>query len=114
MSFNFGTLSRSQVPSPVVLPSSTTGVSNPRHYEAIRTAVLMLCKEILQHQTGLKKRDLEVVRIRMRALRRLEIVWGPDGSEAYMNGIGLGASIIEEKTPRLFARALQDGYILCQ
>ena len=117
--------STSLVPSTAVLPSST-GVSNPKHYEAVRTATLMLCKEMLQHQTGLKKRDLEVVRVRMRALRRLEIVWGQDDSEASINGSNtslgapgnvtdLGGSIVgEERAQRLFARALQDGYILCQ
>ena len=86
----------------------------------------MLCKEMLQHQTGLKKRELEVVRVRMRALRRLEIVWGQDDSEASINGsttslgapgnpTGLGANIVGvERAQRLFAKALQDGYILCQ
>ena len=88
----------------------------------------MLCKEMLQRPMGLNKRELEVVRVRMRALRRLELVWGRDDSarEASMNGsatslrapgngIGLGAGIVgEERVQRLFARALQDGYILCQ
>jgi hypothetical protein len=86
----------------------------------------MVCKEMLQHRMDLKKRELEVVRVRMRALRRLELVWGKDGSEAAMNGgapslgssgsgTDLVASILgEEKVLRLFARALQDGYILCQ
>ena len=85
----------------------------------------MLCKAIPQHQTGLKKRELEVVRMRMRGLRRLEIVWGQDDSESAMNvsttslgapgnGSGLGAIVVEEKAQRLFSKALQDGYLLCQ
>ena len=117
--------STSLVPSTAVLPPST-GLTNPKHYEAVRTATSMLCKEVLQHRTDLKKRELEVVRVRMRALRRLELVWGQDDSGASMNkgatslgaprhGTDLVANILgEERVHRLFARALQDGYILCQ
>ena len=117
-----------RVTSTVVLPSSTNGVSNPQHYGAVRTATLMLCKAILQHQTGLKKRELEVVRMRMRGLRRLEIVWGQDDFEleaaVNMRTTSLGAPagngsipdaiVVEEKAQRLFSKALQDGYLLCQ
>ena len=111
--------------STVVLPSSTTGVSNPQHYEAVHTATFMLCKAIPHHQTGLKKRELEVVRTRMRALRRLEIVWGQDDKEAPTNvsttslgapgnGSSLDSIVMEERAQRSFAKALQDGYLLCQ
>ena len=115
------------IPSTAVFPSSSTEVSNLKHYETegVRTATLMLCKAILQHQTGLKKRELEVVKMRMRGLRKLEIVWGQDDSEAALNvsttslgvpgnGSGLGAIVVEEKAQRLFSKALQDGYLLCQ
>ena len=30
------------------------------------------------------------------------------------NGSGLGAIVVEEKAQRLFSKALQDGYLLCQ
>ena len=115
-------------PSETVLFPSTPLMPSPAVFplaEAVRTATLMLCKAIPQHQTGLKKRELEVVRMRMRGLRRLEIVWGQDDSEAAMNvsttslgvpgnGSGLGAIVVEEKAQRLFSKALQDGYLLCQ
>ena len=118
--------STSLVPSAAVFPPSTGLAKKPDHYEAVRTATSMLCKEMLQHRMDLKKRELEVVRVRMRALRRLELVWGQNDLEASMdgdatslaaprNGTDLVASILgEERVHRLFARALQDGYILCQ
>jgi hypothetical protein len=111
--------STSLVPSAAVLPLSTGLAKKPDHYEAVRTATSMLCKEMLQHRMDLKKRELEVVRVRMRALRRLELVWGQDDSEASLgaprNRTDLVASILGgDRVHRLFARALQDGYILCQ
>ena len=75
---------------------------------------------------GLNKCELKAVRVRMGALRRLELVWGKDDSKTSMNGsatslgaprngTGPGASIVsEERVQQLFAKALQDGYTLCQ
>jgi hypothetical protein len=94
------------------------------NYEAVRTATLALCEEMLRQRKGLDARESEEVRVRMRALGRLELVWS--GSDIPMNesAISLGASgtetgtstsmVGEERVQRLFARALRDGYVLCQ
>jgi hypothetical protein len=79
---------------------------------------------MLRQRTNLDKRESEEVRVRMRPLNRLELVWRE--SQVIMNGsttsfgasgdgIGIGANIVgEERAQRLFAKALRDGYVLCQ
>ena len=81
---------------------------------------------------GLDPKDWEEVEARLRALARLERIWGRSGalgsgagagstSQVNVVGLGLGggsgggvASGGEEKERRLFAEALRDGYVLCQ
>ena len=81
----------------------------------------MLCKEIVKPpvhvpRTGLK--DWEEVEVRVRALARLERIWGRSGvgSSSNLNlntssGISVGG---EERERRLFTEALRDGFVLCQ
>ena len=73
--------------------------------------------------------ELEEIELRLRALARLERVWGKSGS-VYASGVpntsgsvvtsfgGLGAggasSMGEDRERRLFSEALKDGYVLCQ
>lgn len=104
------------------LSRSSTGLSNSVNYEAVRTATSVLCEEMLRQRKGLNTRESEEVRVRMRGLGRLELVWG--GNDVPMNGsmvslgasdIGAGTSMVgEERVQRLFAKALRDGYVLCQ
>ena len=90
-------------------------------------ATAVLCKEMLRpgQHTGFGIRESEEVEVRMRALARLERVWGKSG--AYADGnvaqsgatgsgiIGGSASMVgEERERRLFTEALRDGYVLCQ
>jgi hypothetical protein len=89
------------------------------HREALRTATSVLCKEMLRpgQSTGLGIRESEEVEARLRALARLERVWGK--SSASTNGsatqVGVGVSTTgEERERRLFTEALRDGYVLCQ
>jgi hypothetical protein len=105
------------------MPSSTRH-SNSTHYEAVRTATSVLCEVMLRQPMDPNVRESEEVKVRMRALGRLELVWRenevsmkgnatPLGASG--NGMGAGAGIVgEEKVQRLFAKALRDGYVLCQ
>ena len=79
---------------------------------------------MLRQRTDLDKRESEEVRVRMRPLGRLELVWRE--SEVSMdesatplgasgNRMGVSADVVgEERVQRLFAKALRDGYVLCQ
>jgi hypothetical protein len=98
------------------------------HREAVRVASSVLCKEMLRpgKTTGLGERESEEVEVRMRALARLERVWGKssavpaNGSVTQLGQTGSGmiagsVSIAgEERERRLFTEALRDGYVLCQ
>ena len=57
---------------------SLAGPSIPIHREVVRTATSVLCKEILKpsQSASLEVRESEEVGCRMRALTRLERVWG--------------------------------------
>jgi hypothetical protein len=108
--------------------SAASGPSNPMHREAVRAATSLLCKEMLRpgQGTGLGIRDSEEVEVRMRALARLERVWGKSGASANGSVTQLGTTgsgIVggtavstpgEERERRLFSEALRDGYVLCQ
>jgi len=108
--------------------SAASGPSNPMHREAVRAATSLLCKEMLRpgQSTGLGIRESEEVEVRMRALARLERVWGKSGASANGSVTHLGATgsgIVggtavstsgEERERRLFSEALRDGYVLCQ
>lgn len=100
---------------------STTSLSLPsipEHHDLIRTATSMLCKEVAkppQHMSrtvaGLK--DWEEVEVRVRALARLERIWGKSGIGGSSSNLSLGATG-KERERRLFTEALRDGFVLCQ
>ena len=94
--------------------------------EAVRVATAILCKEMLRpgQNTGLGIRESEEVELRMRALARLERVWGKSGASANGSATQVGAtgsgiiggsasSTGQERERRLFTEALRDGYVLC-
>ncbi|KAF5387299.1 hypothetical protein D9757_005754 [Collybiopsis confluens] len=102
---------------------SVSGPPNPEHRELIRTATTVLCKETIrppQHMIERGKKDWEEVEVRMRALVRLERIWGrssvqASSSNVNVNGMsssGLSASG-EERERRYFTEALRDGFVLC-
>ncbi|KAF8634550.1 hypothetical protein AX17_004140 [Amanita inopinata Kibby_2008] len=96
------------------------------HRELIRTATSMLCKEMIRPPPHMSKtewgiKDWEEVERRMRALLRLERVWGKSGaigtassSNISASGPGSLSSAGEERERRLFGEALRDGFVLCQ
>ena len=108
--------------------SAASGTLNTVYREAVRAATSLLCKEMLRpgQSTGLRIRESEEVEVRMRALARLERVWGKSGASANGSVTKLGATesgIVggtavstsgEERERRLFSEALRDGYVLCQ
>jgi hypothetical protein len=103
--------------------SAASGPSNSMHREAVRAATSLLCKELLRpgQSTGLGVRESEEVEVRMRALARLERVWGKSGASANgsvtqlgATGSGIVSTSGEERERRLFSEALRDGYVLCQ
>ncbi|EMD38930.1 hypothetical protein CERSUDRAFT_112640 [Gelatoporia subvermispora B] len=74
-------------------------------------------------KNSLSTKEWEDVEVRMRALARLERVWGKSGSAmgstTQLNSVsGLTSSGLsaggEEREKRLFCEALRDGYVLCQ
>ncbi|PFH51771.1 hypothetical protein AMATHDRAFT_58237 [Amanita thiersii Skay4041] len=95
--------------------------SKIEHRELIRTAISMLCKEMIKpppHMTRTESgiRDWEEVEVRLRALRRLERMWaksGAVGSSGNVSASG-GSGSGEERERRLFGEALRDGFVLCQ
>ena len=79
----------------------------------------MLCKEMLRpsQSASLGEREAEEVECRMRALARLERVWGKSGTSTNGSTTQLGSSTNmagEERERRMFTEALRDGYVLCQ
>ncbi|KAI0666800.1 Pkinase-domain-containing protein [Trametes maxima] len=108
--------------------ASTTSLvspSNPEHRELIRSAASFLCKEMLKppsqiSKSGLEPKDWEEVEVRLRALARLERIWGRSGVTASSSQVNVAAlgnghpTGSEEKERRLFGEALRDGYVLCQ
>ncbi|KAF7308545.1 Cell division control protein [Mycena chlorophos] len=104
--------------------TSLSGPSNPEHRDLIRTATSMLCKEIVKPpahmaRTESGQRDWEEVEVRMRALARLERIWGKSGVGGSSSNLTLGQPSgisvgSEERERRLFTEALRDGFVLCQ
>ena len=96
--------------------------------KVVRTAVSALCKEMLQpgQCAVLGLHEMEEVEVRLRALARLEPIWGnseygDSGSSTQLGPLAIirdryaSASALEEEIERkLFAGALRDGYVLCQ
>ncbi|KAI9449931.1 hypothetical protein BJY52DRAFT_212138 [Lactarius psammicola] len=101
---------------------SAASPSNPMHREAVRAATSVLCKEMLRHgqSASLGGREAEEVECRLRALARLERVWGrsgaaPNGSTTQLGGMSSSTNMAgEERERRMFIEALRDGYVLCQ
>ncbi|KAJ3795230.1 STE/STE11/cdc15 protein kinase [Lentinula aff. detonsa] len=105
--------------------ASLSGPSNPEHRELIRTATAMLCKETTRPpphmtQTESGRKDWEGVEVRMRALARLERIWGKSGVQASSSNVNVGglsssglSASGEERERRLFSEALRDGFVLC-
>ncbi|KAF8265069.1 hypothetical protein EI94DRAFT_1590153 [Lactarius quietus] len=101
---------------------SLAGPSNPIHREAVRAATSLLCKEMLRpsQSASLGVRESEEVECRMRALARLERIWGKsgastNGSATQISGMGSSANMAgEERERKMFTEALRDGYVLCQ
>jgi hypothetical protein len=132
--FNLSTASlSSSVPANLSNTGNCGSTVNPEHRDLLRQATSILCKELLKppghNTTGLGVIELEEIESRLRALARLERVWGKSGgananmvSDASRGAItgfgGLGAggvsSMGEDRERRLFSEALKDGYVLCQ
>ncbi|KAI0306148.1 hypothetical protein B0F90DRAFT_1814941 [Multifurca ochricompacta] len=99
---------------------SHSGPYNPMHREAVRTATSVLCKEMLRpgQSSSLAVREADEVEVRMRALARLERIWGRSGASSNGSATQLGvmgaSAAGEERERRLFTEALRDGYVLCQ
>ena len=84
--------------------------------DLIRTATSMICREVSSSKPPLHMsrteqgiKDWEEVELRMRALVRLERVWGRSAH----NSPGTSSSG-EERERKIFVDALRDGYVLCQ
>ncbi|KAI4522198.1 hypothetical protein K525DRAFT_199375 [Schizophyllum commune Loenen D] len=102
--------------------SSLVSPPNPEQREAIRTATVMLCKEVgkppVHGRSDQAIRDWDEVELRTRALIRLERVWSKSPSTTNVNGASAlspsGLSVGgEERERRLFCECLRDGYVLC-
>ncbi|KIK61777.1 hypothetical protein GYMLUDRAFT_42823 [Collybiopsis luxurians FD-317 M1] len=105
--------------------TSLSGPPNPEHRELIRIATALLCKETVRppvhmSQSDSAKRDWEGVEMRMRALARLERIWGKSGIQASSSNVNVGGLLSsglsasgEERERRLFGEALRDGFVLC-
>ncbi|KIY62610.1 hypothetical protein CYLTODRAFT_169858 [Cylindrobasidium torrendii FP15055 ss-10] len=105
--------------------ASVNVTANPEHRELVRQATTMLCKEVGKPpvhagrtEAGIK--EWEEVELRMRALSRLERVWGKSQGASSSNvnlsnpnGNTLSAGG-EERERKLFWEALRDGFVLCQ
>jgi hypothetical protein len=109
--------------------SSLSSLSSPGHRELIRSAISMLCKEFDKIPPHMSKseagiREWREVKIRTRALVRLERIWGKGGEisggststlsltgELTSSGLGAGG---EGRERRLLYGALKDGLVLCQ
>ncbi|KAJ7446686.1 Pkinase-domain-containing protein [Mycena latifolia] len=106
-----------------VSTTSLSPPSNPEHRDLIRTATSMLCKEVVKPPVHMSRteaglRDWDEVEVRVRALARLERIWGKSGIGSSSNltlGTPAGVSVGgEERERRLFTEALKDGFVLCQ
>ncbi|KAL6298975.1 hypothetical protein BKA93DRAFT_743141 [Sparassis latifolia] len=110
-----------------VSTASLATITNSEYRELVRSASSLLCKEMLKPPSQLDKsslsaRESEEVEFRMRALARLERVWGRSasgmGSSTQLSSGGLSSGGIsaggEERERKLFCEAVRDGYVLCQ
>ncbi|KAG8836037.1 hypothetical protein FRC17_010501 [Serendipita sp. 399] len=96
--------------------TSTTSLAAPSPYrELIRTASSLLIKHLSRPPPPLKPSDWQDVEVRLRALSRLERIWGKSGGGSSTTALGSGAGFGggEERERRLFCEAVRDGYVLC-
>jgi hypothetical protein len=96
-----------------------------QHCKAVRTAISILCEQMLraEESTGLGTRESEEIEVRMGALVQLQREFEELGQEVSMNrgtthfgasGTGTVVSAREEREREVFTQALRDGYVLCQ
>jgi hypothetical protein len=114
---------------PNLSTASLCAPSTSEQRELVRSAVSILCKELLKPPPHLSRtetgpREWEEIEVRMRALQRSQRIWGKSGGVAsgsssqlsapgLLGSSGLGTSA-EERERKLFSEALRDGYVLCQ
>jgi len=85
----------------------------------MRIAITHLAKEFARRPPHFGINVWQEVEVRLRALFRLERIWGKSGSGASTGtavsspaSAGLGGG--EEREKRIFLESLRDGYVLCQ
>lgn len=96
--------------------TSTTSLHTSSPYrESIRTASSLLVKHLARPPPPLKQHDWQDVELRLRALSRLERIWGKSGGGSSATAVGSGSAFGggEERERRLFCEAVRDGYVLC-
>lgn len=83
--------------------------------DLIRTASSLLIKHLSRPPPPLKQHEWQDVEIRLRALSRLERIWGKSGGGSSTTALGPGSGFGggEERERRLFCEAVRDGYVLC-
>ncbi|KAJ7281494.1 Pkinase-domain-containing protein [Mycena rebaudengoi] len=105
------------------LNASTTSLmnptpSNPEHRELIRVATSMLCKEVVKPPVHMSRteaglRDWEEVEARMRALARLERIWGRSGVGGSSSNLTLGTRLMNKLRSSSIVRpdSRDDGFV---
>lgn len=96
--------------------TSTTSLTSPSPYrEIIRTASSLLIKHLSRPPPPLRQQDWQDVEVRLRALSRLERIWGRSGGGSSATAVGSGSGFGggEDRERRLFCEAVRDGYVLC-
>ncbi|KAG8868866.1 hypothetical protein FRC20_002678 [Serendipita sp. 405] len=96
--------------------TSTTSLAAPSpNREIVRTASTLLIKHLSRPPPPLKQSDWQDVELRLRALSRLERIWGKSGGGSSATAVGSGGGFGggEERERRLFCEAVRDGYVLC-
>lgn len=97
--------------------TSTTSLNASSPYrETIRIASSLLIKHLSRPPPPLRPHEWHDVEVRLRALARLERIWGRSGgggssTTAVGTTTGLGGG--EERERRLFCETVRDGYVLC-
>ena len=103
-------------------PAPSDHTVNPQHRDLLRRATSILCKQLLklpeQSAAGFGSIELEEIEVRLRALARLERIWGksdsPDASRNTPASSNLSSYSGETRERRVFSETLRDGYVLCQ
>ncbi|KIM34115.1 hypothetical protein M408DRAFT_90900 [Serendipita vermifera MAFF 305830] len=97
--------------------STTSLIASSPFRETIRTASSLLIKHLSRPPPPLKAEDWHDVEVRLRALARLERIWGKSGGGgSSTTAVGTTASGFgggEDRERRLFCETVRDGYVLC-